>query len=281
LKLGDKTMTASLVLPDNAVLYDRTDETSPYDILYPFALEELLCRKIGKGMAPIVHLWRHPKALVMGLRDSRLPQAAEAADWLESQGYQTAVRNSGGAAVPLDLGVVNVSLLLPMSQATISHNKHFELMARLLRETLWKLTSEVNNGEVTGAFCPGEYDLSIAGKKFCGIAQRRQQHALSVQAFVIVEGHGAQKASLVRAFYDRAAAGAKAADYPLVIPDSMASLSESVRKPTTSQHFIESIAELLEAGGIRRNRPIEDLPDENEIQEMIDLLRTRYEIVGK
>jgi octanoyl-[GcvH]:protein N-octanoyltransferase len=274
-------MTAALALPDNTVLYDRTDETSAYDILYPFALEELLCRKIGKGMAPVVHLWRHPKALVMGLRDSRLPQAAEAADWLERQGYQTAVRNSGGAAVPLDLGVVNVSLLLPMSQGTISHNKHFELMARLLREALHKLTSEVHHGEINGAFCPGEYDLSIAGKKFCGIAQRRQQHAVSVQAFVIVEGEGREKASLVRGFYDRAASEAKAADYPLVVPDSMASLSESVRKPITSEHFAESIAELLEAGGIGIDRPIADLPDENEIQEMIDLLRKRYEIVGK
>ena len=32
---------------------------------------------------------------------------------LRSLGYDTAVRHSGGAAVPLDAGVVNLSLILP------------------------------------------------------------------------------------------------------------------------------------------------------------------------
>jgi octanoyl-[GcvH]:protein N-octanoyltransferase len=275
-------MTSSLELPNNLILLDQTDSaelsTSLYPVLYPFALEELLCRKIGKGLAPIVHLWRHPRAFVMGFRDSRLPHAVEATRWLEGQGYQTAVRNSGGAAVPLDMGVINVSLLLPKPEGNMDHRKDFEQMACLLREALMNLTSEVQKGGVAGSFCPGDYDLSIRGKKFCGIAQRRQQHALSVQAFVIVEGKGADKALLAKGFYDRAAGDANPADYPVVLPDSMASLSECLSKPLTSGHFIQSIREVLETRGIQTDKEPEALPAEYEIREMMELMRVRYGI---
>jgi octanoyl-[GcvH]:protein N-octanoyltransferase len=272
-------MTISLELSPETILLDRTNVTHAYDILYPFALEELLCRKMSASLVPIVHLWRHPKAFVMGLRDSRLPHAAKADSWLKSQGYKTGVRNSGGAAVPLDLGVINVSLLLPKPAGSMEHRKDFELMAQLIREALMKLTDDVHKGQVAGSFCPGDFDLSIGGKKFCGIAQRRQQHAISVQAFVIVEGQGEQKASEARAFYDRAAVGAEAADYPIVLPGSMASLAECLDKPLTSEHFIESMKELLEAGGITARKRSGELAAENEIQEMVELLENRYGIV--
>jgi octanoyl-[GcvH]:protein N-octanoyltransferase len=272
-------MTISLELSAKTIVLDRTNVTHAYDILYPFALEELLCRKMSTSMAPIVHLWRHPKAFVMGLRDSRLPQAAKADSWLRSQGYETGVRNSGGAAVPLDLGVINVSLLLPKPTGSMEHRKDFELMAQLIRDALMKLTDDVQKGEVAGSFCPGDFDLSIGGKKFCGIAQRRQQHATSVQAFVIVEGQGEQKAAVARAFYDRAAVGAEDADYPIVVPGSMASLAECLGKPLTSEDFIQGMKELLKAGGITAQIRSEELAGENEIQEMVELLENRYGIV--
>ncbi|MEC0209889.1 lipoate--protein ligase family protein, partial [Paenibacillus ehimensis] len=55
------------------LLLDRSHEFTEQDVLYPFALEELLCKHVGEGGAPLCHLWRHPRAFVMGLRDSRLP----------------------------------------------------------------------------------------------------------------------------------------------------------------------------------------------------------------
>lgn len=272
-------MSNDLDLSANTILLDRTNVTYSHDILYPFALEELLCRKMSRTMSPIVHLWRHPRAFVMGLRDSKLPQAAEADSWLRSQGYETGVRNSGGAAVPLDLGVINVSLLLPRAAGSMEHRKDFELMAQLIRESLMKLTDDVHKGEIAGSFCPGDFDLSIGGKKFCGIAQRRQQHAISVQAFVIVEGSGEQKASVARAFYDYAASGAEHADYPIVLPGSMASLSECLGKTLSSAQFIQSVKELLGAKGISTPIRSEELASENEVQEMLELLRNRYGIV--
>jgi octanoyl-[GcvH]:protein N-octanoyltransferase len=262
------------------VVLDRTECMQNQDPLYAFALEELLCRKIGQGTAPaLLHMWRHPRAFVMGLRDSRLPHAPAAARWLKEQGYWTAVRNSGGAAVPLDLGVVNVSMLLPKEEGSVDHRNDFEKMYTLIQDALNKLTNEVRKGEIAGSFCPGEFDLSIGARKFCGIAQRRQQRALSVQAFVIVEGAGEDKATVARAFYDRAGEGAKQGDYPLVLPGSMASLSECLQEPISADRFAACVRE----SGLNCTyslSPRDDyMPTELDILEMVARLRERYGII--
>ncbi|MBD0381764.1 lipoate--protein ligase family protein [Paenibacillus sedimenti] len=269
-------------LPQNMVILDRLQETDSKDILYAFALEELLCRSIGKGTPPILHIWRHPRAFVMGLRDSRLPLAAEAERWLYEQGYDTAVRNSGGAGVPLDLGVVNVSLLLPKAAGDMEHRKDFELMAGLIRDVMDKLTNRIDQGEVAGSFCPGEFDLSVGGRKFCGIAQRRQQHAISVQAFILTEGDGEEKAALAREFYERAAGSADPGDYPLVAPGSMASLSECLNMKLSAEQFAANILEVMEPRGIQPAKPMQiaAFPEEQQIRSMIELLRQRYAIKG-
>jgi octanoyl-[GcvH]:protein N-octanoyltransferase len=191
------------------LILDRMNEWQPdTDPLYSFALDELLCRQAGEGGPPIVHLWRHPSAFILGQRDSRLPHVEAARQQIEALRYYTAVRNSGGAAVPLDQGVVNVSLIVPIGNATgMRFNHDFERMYELIALALSFTGCRVDKGEIPGAYCPGDYDLSIDGRKFCGIAQRRQAKALIVQAFVVAEGSGSERAAMVRSFYDTAAGG--------------------------------------------------------------------------
>lgn len=111
-------------LPEEMVLFTHlsgeAEETeSGQDMLIPFAFEEMLCRDVGAGQVPpVLHLWSHPGGVALGLRDSRLPRAGAAMQALEEQGIRTAVRHSGGAAVPLDAGIINVSLLLPKVRAS-------------------------------------------------------------------------------------------------------------------------------------------------------------------
>lgn len=268
----------AIQLPTTLRILDRSHDIEAKPILYAFALEELLCRAIGKTASPILHIWRHPRAFVMGLRDSRLPDAAAANSWLLNQGYDTAVRNSGGAAVPLDAGVVNISLLLPKEAGDMEHRKDFELMVGLIREVMATMTDRIDQGEIMGSFCPGEFDLSIGGHKFCGIAQRRQQLAISVQAFLIVEGRGEEKAALARGFYERAAQTASGHDYPIVVPESMSSLSECLNMPLTAVLFVEQLREVMASGGVQLGDPhdLSGYPEESQIQEMIALMKGRY-----
>ncbi|MDF2960057.1 MAG: ligase [Paenibacillus sp.] len=266
-------------LPGGILIWDRTQHLQHEDVLVPFALDELLCRQTGEGGAPIVHLWRHPKALVMGLRDSRLPHAVQAKQWLESQGYSVAVRNSGGAAVPLDSGVVNISLVMPKRQGQIDYRHDFETMYRLIKETLHSLSPDVEKGEIKGSYCPGDYDLSIAGRKFCGIAQRRQAHAIVVQAFVVVRGDSESKAQLAREFYGIAAQGGEGLCFPKVKVESMASLEE-LTGLADEQQFIDSLKQTV------RNHKLSaaeipdspQLPDDRQIAEAVAMLKARYGI---
>lgn len=273
---------------DNILLLDRTQHLEEPDILYPFALDELLCRHTGKGGPAVCHLWRHPRGFVMGLRDSRLPHAAEAQQWLESLGYSTAVRSTGGAAVPLDLGVVNISLILPKEGlGDKCFRSDYERMYQLIKLALRNTGYTVDKGEIDGAYCPGDYDLSIGGIKFCGIAQRRQAHAFVVQAFVICEGSGKVSAELVRSFYERAALGVLQADHPVVTEDKTGSLEELASLGSNvgigaAQVFIDAVKKVVQER--QSERCLEQaasglwLPESKQVHNVIHTLRERYGI---
>jgi octanoyl-[GcvH]:protein N-octanoyltransferase len=210
------------------------------DILFPYAWDEWMCRQMTSDSPSYIHIWQHPKAFVLGLRDRQLPGIDQAISWLEDQGYVVAVRNSGGAAVPLDAGVVNISLVIPKSTSSINFRDDFETMIQLLREILAPWTSAIQEGEIKGGYCPGDYDLSINGRKFCGIAQRRQAHGFVVSAFVNVEGTDSARASRVRAFYDIASNRKTDIPYPIVEVERMSSLEELAGVPSV-QAFIENL----------------------------------------
>ncbi|WP_068504986.1 lipoate--protein ligase family protein [Paenibacillus kribbensis] len=249
------------------------------DVLSPLAWEELACRQVGKGAAPVLHLWRHPAALVIGHRDRRLPYASQAMECVRSAGTSVCVRPSGGAAVMLDRGVLNLSLILPNPQRAISLNEDFRLMAGLIAEALAPWSAEAQTGEITGSFCPGDYDVSVRGRKFCGIAQRRQAKAYIITAFVMIEGSGAERAQAVQQFYAAAAGdtptGTPQPDYPRVNPATMGSLAELAGVPSVEAYtaslrrVIESRATILPVDG--------SLAQPQGLVEQMAALRERYD----
>lgn len=266
-------------------LYETPLYPQSQSILHPFAWDELVCGLVGEGRRPAVHIWRHPQAFVVGLRDRKLPCAGQAMEWLRARGYSVGVRNSGGAAVPLDPGVVNISVVQPIKEGQLDFHDDFKRMVRLIQDSLKPWTAAAESGEIAGAYCPGDYDVSIGGRKFCGIAQRRRLKAFVVSAFIIVEGAGNERAQLVREFYDRAACGAgraagphEGAAHPLVEPGVMGSLQELAGVPDAAA-FTASLKRVLrEQGAAERSFGCGDsLPGPEQLEAMIEQLRTRYD----
>lgn len=195
---------------------------------------------------------------------------------LRRQGVSVAVRNSGGAAVPLDAGVVNISLIFPYSGNKLDFHAEFQLLAGLIGGALSHWTKDARTGEVQGAYCPGEYDLSINGRKFCGIAQRRQLKAYVVSAFIVVEGSGAERGIRAAEYYRQAAGGDPHPDDPGVLPGTMASLRE-LTGVASAEVFIDAMKRELERYGGQRVEPWSPLLAPEETDAVMLELRKRYE----
>lgn len=208
-------------------VFDHSANPLVNDPLLPFAFEELLCRDIGNGGQPSLHFWRHAQACILGMRDRQLPYASEGIAALQARGYQVAVRHSGGAAVPLDQGVLNFSIVLPMRAGQVSFQEDFERMAQVITQAASTFAGvpPIVVGEISGSYCPGGFDLSVEGRKFVGIAQRRQTKAHIVHAFILINGDAAARAQDARDYYDIAGKDSLTA-YPQVNPKTMVSLVE-------------------------------------------------------
>src|SRR5690625_1231201 len=99
-------------------LFDHTETTKinnlPMTALTSFAIDDAIAISVGEKQSDAtLRLWSHPKTVVLGIPDTRLPFIKEGVQYLAHQGYRVIVRNSGGLAVALDTGVLNMSLILP------------------------------------------------------------------------------------------------------------------------------------------------------------------------
>lgn len=209
-------------------LIDQSRLSATCNALDSFALDDTLCATVGQAASPAVaRLWVHHDTVVLGIQDSRLPQAAAGIDYLQTQGYHVIVRNSGGLAVPLDEGVLNISLVLPVDNVFSNIDLGYETMFTLVKEMLRPYTTRVVAREIEGSYCPGRYDLSISGRKFAGISQRRTKGGMAVQVFLIVDGTGRERAQLIKRFYAIAApSGSAKLPVPAVRGEKVASLTE-------------------------------------------------------
>jgi octanoyl-[GcvH]:protein N-octanoyltransferase len=216
-------------------LIDQSTLGPGFDARQSFATDDTLCTSIGSGNSPATaRTWVHHNTIVLGIQDTRLPYLKDGIDYLEAGGYRVIVRNSGGLAVVLDEGVLNISLILPEKEGTIDINQGYDTMTALVEQLLEPYGASFEAYEIVGSYCPGSYDLSIGGKKFAGISQRRMRGGVAVQIYLCVDGSGSERAALIGEFYKQGLRGETTKfQYPEIKPDVMASLAELLGRPLT------------------------------------------------
>lgn len=209
---------------------DHTNEPSIHEYqnnaLTSFAVDDALALSVSdRTSPPIVRLWSHDETIVLGIPDSRLPYIEKGVKYLVEQNYDVIIRNSGGLAVALDRGVLNLSLVLP-DVRKLSIDDGFEAMLNFIKHMFRDLTDDIQAYEIVGSYCPGDYDLSIDGVKFAGISQRRVKDGAAIQIYLDVDGNSYERAETVRHFYDVSKQGEKTKfTYPDVNPNVLGSLS--------------------------------------------------------
>ncbi|MET3699068.1 octanoyl-[GcvH]:protein N-octanoyltransferase [Bacillus oleivorans] len=234
-------------------IIDHTNRGPDFDALESFAIDDTLCTLVGKGQSPAVaRAWVHHRTVVLGIQDTKLPYLEEGIEWLKQNDYHYLVRTSGGLAVLLDEGVLNLSLILPEAEHRIGINLGYDTMVDLIKEMYPEDEGLIDVKEISESYCPGSYDLSINGKKFAGISQRRIRNGVAVQIYLCVTGSGAERAAIVREFYKISKKQLETKyTYPQVNPDVMGSLAELLNKPLTMQDAYLRFLQALKKNGER------------------------------
>lgn len=227
--------------------WDQSTSGISQSPLESFAADDTLCHLVGQKMsAPTIRTWVHDASVVLGIQDHRLPFVQAGMDLLKDRGYTPIVRNSGGLAVVLDKGILNISLVISEQENRLDINAGYDLMVELIRQLFPQAAERIEAYEIVGSYCPGSYDLSIDGKKFAGISQRRLRQGVAVQIYLSIEGSGSERAKLIRDFYEVALQNEQTKfTYPKVKPEVMASLSELLGEELTVSQTVQNLQLLM------------------------------------
>lgn len=220
----------------------NTFQQIPFTSMTSFGIDDALALSISNKLSPAtMRLWVHPNTVVLGIPDGRLPYVEEGVQFLTQAGYHVVIRNSGGLAVVLDEEVLNISLIIPNAKK-ISIHDCYDMMYRFVQYSLRDLTDQIKAYEITGSYCPGDYDLSIRGIKFAGISQRRVQDGAAVQIYLDVNGNSEKRAKLIRHFYDISLKNQETKfNYPTVEHEKMGSLAQLLGQPLTMDDMRERV----------------------------------------
>lgn len=224
-------------------------EGKPNSAITSFAIDDAIATAVSeKKSPPAVRLWAHPKTIVLGIPDGRLPFIDEGVSYLQSLGYHVMIRNSGGLAVALDEHVLNLSLVIPDVKHVSIHDA-YDAMFQFVQHMFRDLTANIAAYEIVGSYCPGDYDLNINGKKFAGISQRRIKDAAAIQIYLDVSGNSKERARHIQKFYKLSKKDEETTFvYPEVKPEVMGSLSELLNYPLTvedvKQRTLDALKEL-------------------------------------
>lgn len=227
----------------NTPLYIFEQATSAADVLSPFAYTDVLTNEASASQQAFLHFWETDKTVILGMKDTRLPNLAEALKVLTTHGYHYVARNSGGLAVVADEGILNVSLIIPIPEnQKISIPEAYEMMWHVIKQAFADFPVTIEAKEISDSYCPGDYDLSIKGRKFAGIAQRRIRQGIAVMIYLSVNGPQTERGLMIRQFYQKGLADDFGQNgYPPVRPDSMVNLADLLEAPLTIPEVKERI----------------------------------------
>jgi lipoate-protein ligase A len=149
-------------------------EAESDDPAVALAGDQLLLTQAAQGhLPPTARIWRSRSCLVVPARQMQQPAAVRATAEMAAAGWPVVTRHSGGSPVPLDPGMVNLSLVFTIETGdTWRIEDGFRLLVDLLAASFAELGLTTQCGEISEAFCPGRYDLAIGGRKIAGTAQQ-------------------------------------------------------------------------------------------------------------
>lgn len=225
---------------------DYTDH--PYA---PFALTDAFIKEAGEKTRPILHFWQTEPVVVLGMMDTKLPFLKDALSLFSDFSYSYLVRNSGGLAVVGDEGILNFSMIFPEEDSRLEIDEAYSRMHRLIQAAFSDKNKAIDAFEVSDSYCPGDFDLSIGGKKIAGTAQRRIRGGIAVMIYLSVNGNQTKRAEMIRSFYQKGLKGTETQwSFPDVNPDAMTTLEEAFNTSLSIENVKERLAGVFNTAGV-------------------------------
>lgn len=216
-----------------------------------FALTDALIEHASEADQPIIYFWPTDKLIFLGMIDTKLPYLEEAVEVFDQAGYDYVVRNSGGLAVVSDPGVLNFSVIYPEEDNyRLKINDAYERMHEIVSRALAPYGLKVTADEVPDSYCPGDYDLSINGRKIAGISQRRIKGGIAIMIYIGMDGIQDERSLLVKDFYDKGLQGEDVKwHYPDINPDVMTTVSAEIDDHISVDKMIQLIMNIFNQTG--------------------------------
>lgn len=154
--------------------------------------------------ASALRIWENQNCLVTTRRIARQDNFAEAAESSARSGWPVHVRSSGGSTVIHRPGILNVSLAVAAGTKSVPPNASYEALIALLQAGFRKLHIDPSVGPVEGAYCDGNFNLYLRGRKIAGtasrIVRRKNQTAYICHTSITIYGSSDRDISLIQAF---------------------------------------------------------------------------------
>ncbi|MGH8111613.1 MAG: lipoate--protein ligase family protein [Rhodanobacteraceae bacterium] len=175
------------------------------------ALERELVAAVSAGPAAgAVRIWRPAdRTVVVPSRFARRPGFAQVCAVLARHGYPVVLRESGGDIVPQLAGVLNVAVAFAIPRRRFGVEAAYGVLCGPLVRWLRGQGLDAGVGAVPGSFCDGRFNVTVAGRKLAGTAQRWCSAGLDTpvalaHAVVLVNVDLAELAGVCNAFYGAA-----------------------------------------------------------------------------
>lgn len=174
-----------------------------------------LLKEVASGKrGATARIWEVPQTLVVTRKETRFPAFQTACDQMAEDGWPVIVRDSGGTSVPLHPGILNLSLIFPVSnEDKVDLDSVYQALCEPIKLAVNEMGLSAEYGETPGSYCDGRYNLNIDGLKITGTAQklmmsppnaRGVKQGVLAQAMLMVEADAAEGTDWVNRFYQLA-----------------------------------------------------------------------------
>lgn len=153
---------------------------SPMPIDDGLALEQRLLEQVASGQIRSGYaIWRSHQALVVPRSATHKPGFERASRYCAAKGWPVVVRSTGGEMTPQTKGFINLSMVVRCNGVKTGIRESYFIICQPLIQWMAAMGIHAYCSYVDGAFCDGDFNLVVNGKKIAGTAQRRKRLKVS------------------------------------------------------------------------------------------------------